>query len=129
MLRDNKTIGHRIKLRREQLNISQERLGEMIGVTYQQIQKYEKGTNKVNAERLFIIAKNLKVTISFFFESTKEFLVSEEREDKNYSIQGEKTLSLQEQELLNCFRFLPDKDARSNLIGFLKSVCKKKKTS
>ncbi len=127
MVADNKMIGHRIKQRREQLNISQERLGEMIGVTYQQIQKYEKGTNKVSAEKLYSIAKNLKVPISFFFESTKEFLVAEEREDVNYFVQGEKALSLQEQELLNCFRFLPDKDARSNLLGFLRSVCKRKK--
>ena len=129
MVMDNKMIGQIIKQRREQLNISQERLGEMIGVSYQQIQKYEKGTNKVSAERLFSIAKNLEVPISFFFESTKEFLVAEERGDKNYSIKGGKALSPQEQELLNCFRFLPDKDARSNLLGFLRSLCKKKNLS
>jgi len=126
MVADNKLTGHRIKQRREQLNISQERLGELTGVTYQQIQKYEKGSNKVSAERLSSIAKNLKVPISFFFESAKESIVSEKCEDKNYSIQKEKTLSPQEQELLNCFRFLTDKDARSNLLGFLRAVCKKK---
>ncbi len=128
MVADNKTIGHRIKQRREQLNISQESLGEMIGVTYQQIQKYEKGVNKVSAERLAGIAKNLKVPINFFFENAKEFVVAEEREDKNYAIQRDKALSPQEQELLNCFRFLPDTDARANLLGFLKSVCRKKRT-
>ncbi|MBI4848441.1 MAG: helix-turn-helix domain-containing protein [Nitrospirae bacterium] len=126
MVVDSKMIGHRIKQGREQLNISQERLGELIGVTYQQIQKYEKGTNKVSAERLSSIAKNLKVPISFFFESTKESLVSEKCEEKNYSVQKEKTLSPQEQELLNYFRFLPDKDTRANLLGFLRAICKKK---
>lgn len=129
MAADNKTIGRRIKERREHLNISQERLGELTGVSYQQIQKYEKGTNKVSVERLISIAENLKVPISFFFESAKEFLVSETRGDKNYSIQGANALSPQEQELLNYFRFLPDKDARTNLIGFLRSLCKKKKLS
>ena len=126
MAADNKIIGHRIKRRREHLNISQERLGEMTGVTYQQIQKYEKGANKVSAERLSKIAETLNVPISFFFETEGEFLVAEERADKTYSIMGKKALSIQEQELLYCFRSLPDKDARSNLIGFLTSVCKKK---
>ena len=126
MLADNKMIGNRIKQRREQLNISQEKLGETIGVTYQQIQKYEKGANKVSAERLSMIANKLTVPINFFFESTKEFVVAEEREDKNYNIHVEKALSLQEQELLHCFRFLPDKDAKSKLLGFLRAMCKKK---
>jgi transcriptional regulator with XRE-family HTH domain len=126
MLADNKMIGNRIKQRREQLNISQEKLGETIGVTYQQIQKYEKGANKVSAERLSMIANKLTVPINFFFESAKEFVVAEEREDKNYNIHVEKALSLQEQELLHCFRFLPDKDAKSKLLGFLRAMCKKK---
>ncbi|MBI5408468.1 MAG: helix-turn-helix domain-containing protein [Nitrospirae bacterium] len=127
MVVDGKMIGQRIKQRREQFHISQEGLGELIGVTYQQIQKYEKGINKVSAEKLAVIAKSLKVPISFFFESSKEFLVAEEREDKNYSVQGEKALSPQEQEMLICFRLLPGKDARSNLLGFLRAMCKKGK--
>ncbi len=126
MVVDNKMIGHGIRQRREQLNISQERLGEMIGVTYQQIQKYEKGTNRVSAERLSNIADILNVPISFFFESAREFRVSEDLDNKNYSSKEKKTLSDQEQELLYCFRSLPDKKTRSNLINFLKSVCKKK---
>ncbi len=43
-----------------------------------------------------------------------------------YTMRGKKALSLPEQELLECFRLLPDKDARSNLIGFLRSLCRKK---
>ncbi|RJQ13878.1 MAG: XRE family transcriptional regulator [Nitrospiraceae bacterium] len=128
MVADSKIIGHRIRQRREHLNISQEKLGEMIGVTYQQIQKYEKGTNRVSAERLSGIARNLKVPINFFFEGAKEFLVAEKQEGKNYSVQKEKSLSPQERELLNYFRSLQDTEARANLLGFLKSVCKKKKT-
>ena len=109
--------------------MSQERLGEMIGVTYQQIQKYEKGINKVSAERLSIIAENLKVPVNFFFDGPREFRVGEKRAGKHYSVRGKQSLSLQEKELLNCFRSLPDEGARSNLIGFLNSVCKKKKVS
>jgi transcriptional regulator with XRE-family HTH domain len=129
MVAKNHTIGSRIKQRREELNISQERLGELIGVSYQQIQKYEKGINKVSAERLSMIAEYLMVPVSFFFESAGDFHVREEREDSNYFIRGKKALSPQEEDLLKFFRSLPNEDARSNLIGFLNSVCKKKKGS
>ncbi len=125
MVADSKTIGYRIKQRRESLSISQEKLGEMIGVTYQQVQKYEKGTNKVSAERLSRIAGILDVPISFFFAGTDDFAVSDEREDKAYVIKGKKSLSLQEQEMLENFRSLPDKDAKTYLVRFIKSVCKK----
>ncbi len=125
MVADNKVIGHKIKKRRESLRISQEKLGEMIGVTYQQVQKYEKGTNKVSAERLSKIATILDVPISFFFAVADDFKVSDEREDKAYVIQQKKSLSIQEQEMLENFRSLPDKDARTFLVRFIKSVCKK----
>ncbi len=125
MVVNNKMIGQRIKQRRETLNISQVKLGEITGVTYQQIQKYEKGTNKVSPERLSHIAKTLGVPLSYFFEETDEFIVSEKQEDKVYGIPEKKILSLQELELLKNFRSLPDKDARSNLVEFLKSISNK----
>lgn len=126
MVADNKTIGLRIKERREALNISQEKLGEMLGVTYQQIQKYEKGINKVSAERLAIIAKYLKISVGFFFDRADEFRVGEKLEEKNYSIRGKRALSHQERDLINCFRSLPDKKAQTNLLAFLRAVCKDK---
>ncbi|WP_319774954.1 helix-turn-helix transcriptional regulator [Breoghania sp.] len=61
-------VGSRIRLRRMMLGMSQEKLGENLGITFQQIQKYEKGTNRVGASRLQHIATVLKVPISFFFE-------------------------------------------------------------
>lgn len=61
-------VGSRVRLRRMMLGMSQEKLGEHLGITFQQIQKYEKGTNRVGASRLQHIATVLKVPISFFFE-------------------------------------------------------------
>src|SRR5690606_38647660 len=58
----------RIRLRRNMLGISQERLGESLGVTFQQIQKYEKGSNRVGASRLQAISSILNAPVSFFFE-------------------------------------------------------------
>ncbi|GLU26377.1 MULTISPECIES: helix-turn-helix domain-containing protein [Brucella/Ochrobactrum group] len=61
-------VGSRIRLRRNMLGLSQEKLGESLGITFQQIQKYEKGTNRVGASRLQAISSILTVPVSFFFE-------------------------------------------------------------
>jgi transcriptional regulator with XRE-family HTH domain len=55
-------------MRRQLINMSQERLGELLGITFQQVQKYEKGANRISASRLFYAAKTLGVPINFFFE-------------------------------------------------------------
>jgi transcriptional regulator with XRE-family HTH domain len=62
-------VGSRIRLRRNMLGMSQEKLGESLGITFQQIQKYEKGTNRVGASRLQAIASILNVSVAFFFEN------------------------------------------------------------
>lgn len=61
-------VGSRIRLRRMILGMSQEKLGEALGITFQQIQKYEKGTNRVGASRLQHIATIMTVPVSYFFE-------------------------------------------------------------
>ena len=62
-------VGARMRLRRRELGLSQERLGEVLGITFQQIQKYEKGTNRVGASRLEALSRALDVPIGYFFEA------------------------------------------------------------
>jgi DNA-binding XRE family transcriptional regulator len=61
-------VGARLRMRRIEINMSQQTLGEHLGLTFQQIQKYEKGTNRVGASRLQEIGKALEVPTAFFFE-------------------------------------------------------------
>ncbi len=61
-------VGSRIRLRRTLLGMSQEKLGKAIGLTFQQVQKYERGTNRVGSSRLYQLAKVLNVPVSFFFD-------------------------------------------------------------
>ncbi len=61
-------VGNRVRMRRLALNMTQEKLGDAIGLTFQQVQKYEKGTNRIGASRLQQIAHVLKVPVTFFFE-------------------------------------------------------------
>ena len=63
-------VGGRVRLRRTMEKISQEKLGEALGVTFQQIQKYEKGTNRIGASRMQKIAETLRVPVAFFFEDS-----------------------------------------------------------
>lgn len=61
-------VGGRVRMRRTLLGMSQEKLGEAIGLTFQQVQKYERGTNRIGASRLHDLSKVLDVPIGFFFE-------------------------------------------------------------
>jgi transcriptional regulator with XRE-family HTH domain len=69
-------VGSRIRLRRTLLGMSQERLGEALGLTFQQVQKYERGVNRVGASRLFDLSRVLDVPISFFFDDMPESLTN-----------------------------------------------------
>ena len=61
-------VGSRVRLRRTMLGMSQEKLGAAIELTFQQVQKYERGTNRIGASRLFQLGKVLDVPVSFFFD-------------------------------------------------------------
>ena len=61
-------VGGRVRFRRMLLGMSQEKLGERLGLTFQQVQKYEKGVNRIGASRLFDLSKVLQVPIQFFYE-------------------------------------------------------------
>jgi transcriptional regulator with XRE-family HTH domain len=64
----DKHVGSRVRMRRMMLNMSQEKLGDALGLTFQQVQKYEKGTNRIGASRLQQISNILQVPVSFFFD-------------------------------------------------------------
>jgi len=64
----DKHVGSRVRMRRMMLSMSQEKLGEHLGLTFQQIQKYEKGINRIGASRLHELSRVLDVPVSFFFD-------------------------------------------------------------
>src|ERR1700734_2336267 len=61
-------VGLQVRLRRKELKISQEKLAETLGLTFQQVQKYERGANRISASKLYEIARSLRVSIGWFFE-------------------------------------------------------------
>jgi transcriptional regulator with XRE-family HTH domain len=65
-------VGLQVRLRRKELKISQEKLAETLGLTFQQVQKYERGTNRISASKLYEIARSLRVSIAWFFEGLSD---------------------------------------------------------
>jgi transcriptional regulator with XRE-family HTH domain len=68
----DKHVGARVRMRRMMLGLTQEKLADALGVTFQQVQKYEKGANRMGASRLQVIARVLQVPVSFFFEGAPD---------------------------------------------------------
>ena len=75
----NKHLGSKLKLRRLALGLTQTKVARSINVTFQQIQKYEKGTNGVSSTRLLQLSNYLKVPINYFFEDFSEYLINVEK--------------------------------------------------
>ena len=67
----DKHVGSRVRMRRMMLGMSQEKLGDALGLTFQQVQKYEKGTNRIGASRLQQISQILQVPVSFFSKARR----------------------------------------------------------
>ena len=80
----NKHLGNKLKLRRLALSLTQTKVAKAINVTFQQIQKYEKGTNGVSSIRLLQLANYLKVQVNYFFEDFSEYLINLERTQEGH---------------------------------------------
>ncbi len=65
-------VGQRLRLRRTLLGLTQEKLGEALGVTFQQVQKYERGSNRIGSSRLFDLSRILDVSVGYFYEDMPE---------------------------------------------------------
>tara|TARA_Y100000590_G_scaffold423350_1_gene529151 strand:- start:48 stop:449 length:402 start_codon:yes stop_codon:yes gene_type:complete len=80
----NKHLGNKLKLRRLALGLTQTKVAKAINVTFQQIQKYEKGTNGVSSIRLLQLSNYLKVPINYFFEDFSEYLLNLEKSKEGH---------------------------------------------
>ena len=80
----NKHLGNKLKLRRLALGLTQTKVAKAINVTFQQIQKYEKGTNGVSSLRLLQLSNYLKVPINYFFEDFSQYLVNLEKSQEGH---------------------------------------------
>lgn len=119
----DRIVGQRIRWRRRELKLTQERLGELLELTFQQVQKYEKGVNRVSAGRLFEIAGVLGVPINYFFEGAEEFLEAEtaefaEDEDEPHA----PVMTPEMLELISAFQKIEDVSLRKSLLNTVRAA-------
>lgn len=126
-------VGSRIRTRRAMLGYSQERLASALGLTFQQVQKYERGTNRVGASRLFHISRILDVPISYFFDNLSDDLLVPplpESHGRSYGFAeqpqpfnaDEEPISHEAHELVRAYYRISDPIMRSRMLDLIKSL-------
>jgi transcriptional regulator with XRE-family HTH domain len=119
----DRVVGQRIRWRRREMKLTQERLAELLELTFQQVQKYEKGVNRVSAGRLYEIAGVLGVPISYFFEGAEAFLKagpSEPAEDEEEP--RAPALTPEMLELISAFQKIEDVSLRKSLLNTVRAA-------
>jgi transcriptional regulator with XRE-family HTH domain len=114
-------VGKRIRMRRQYLDINQGTLADALDLTFQQVQKYESGTNRVSASRLAEIAKVLGVPVWFFFEGLPAEGVSQRTEDqqRNDWLEQPETIAL-----IRLYYAIPDDSVRREFLAMVKAVAR-----
>ena len=120
-------VGTRVRLRRMLLGMSQEKLGEHLGLTFQQVQKYEKGVNRIGASRLFDLSRVLGVPVQFFYDEAPASMVQEtsapgfsDRPAESYVVEF---LSTREGlELNKAFAKISDPKVRRSIVELVRSL-------
>ena len=117
-------VGSRVRLRRTLLGMSQEKLGEAIGLTFQQVQKYEKGANRVGASRLYQISQILNVSPSFFFEGMSEDATNAHGglQDESAGFEHDSLSKRETLELVRAYYKIDDTELRKRVFDLIKSL-------
>jgi len=118
-------VGNKLRERRNYLRISQEKLGKELGLTFQQIQKYEKGANRVGASRLYDISQLLNVPPAFFFEEMPEHLSSPPGKisEGSETYQQPPPINTREiQQLARAYNSISDKETRKRVLELIKAI-------
>jgi len=121
----DRLVGQRLRWRRRELRLTQEKLGELLSLTFQQVQKYEKGVNRISAGRLYEIAAVLGVQISYFYDGASELLLKHNPTIAENSTTTETpTLDADTLELIAAFQSITDPALRKSLLTTVTTTAK-----
>lgn len=118
----DRVVGQRVRWRRRELKLTQERLGELLNLTFQQVQKYEKGVNRVSAGRLFEIASVLGVPITYFYEGAEGFVEHENAQAAEDGKAHAPVMNSETLELIAAFQKIEDNSLRKSLLGTVRAA-------
>lgn len=124
-------VGSRVRARRTGLGISQTKLGDVLGVTFQQVQKYENGGNRIGASNLFRISKALDTNVDFFFEGMSDVTINAASGAQGLAetvthFDHDPLTSKESIELVHNFYRITDEDVRVRLAKFVKALAQSK---
>lgn len=115
-------VGRRLRSRRTMLGMSQENLGDAVGVTFQQIQKYERGLNRIGSSRLYEFSQALNVPVSFFFEEFSNESNSDSVQETPASFEYEKLANKEVLSLVRSYCGIEDHLVRKRILGLVRSL-------
>ncbi len=124
----DESVGSKLRQRRALLGLSQEKLAEQVGITFQQIQKYENGANRISASRLYEFSKVLNIPVTFFFESTEAEQTGvfangfAESEQDNFIGQDDVLQRKETLELIRTYYSIKSPKVRKDLMKLVKSM-------
>jgi transcriptional regulator with XRE-family HTH domain len=126
----DKYVGSRVRMRRIMLGMSQEKLGEALGLTFQQIQKYEKGTNRVGASRIKQISEILQVPVSFLFDGGPTGIVNAEglNEETSPSYISDFLATSEGLALTRAFTRIGDAKLRRSIVDLVEQIAAREAT-
>ena len=121
-------VGKRVRLRRTLLGISQEKLGRAINLTFQQVQKYERGTNRIGSSRLYQLSQVLDIPVSYFFDDLPIEITARKSpgltDIKVASFEGDPLVKRETLELVRAYYRITDPSARKRVFELVKAVAK-----
>ncbi|ACI98091.1 MULTISPECIES: helix-turn-helix domain-containing protein [Rhodospirillales] len=115
-------VGQRLRLRRTLLGLSQETLGEAVGITFQQLQKYERGANRISASRLFNLSQVLGVPVTFFFEDLPASGPEAPLDGGSETQEFESMARRETLELVRAYYRIPDEGVRRRAFDLVKAL-------
>ena len=122
----DRVVGQRIRWRRRELKLSQEQLAELLSLTFQQVQKYEKGVNRVSAGRLFEIASVMGVTVNYFYDGAESQLADDrqKRFAEGAASEGPRApvLDAETLDLIAAFQKIEDESLRKSLLNTVRAA-------
>lgn len=117
-------VGQRLRMRRTQLGMSQEKLANALGLTFQQVQKYERGVNRISASRLFELSRVLDVAVTYFFDDISEETSQQGMAEDGAAFVAPTVPRRETLELMRTFMSIERPEVRKQILALVKSLAK-----
>lgn len=121
----DRIVGQRVRWRRRELKLTQEKLGDLLDLTFQQVQKYEKGVNRISAGRLYEMANVLEVPVTYFYDGAEDHIHNARaavHEDSDGEPVAAPVISTETMELIAAFQRIDDSALRKSILSTVRAA-------